>query len=317
MLIQSCYLLPTQQPTTIFCHGIVDNKTQADRYDQFLQKPKVAFDFPDAQTPHNYNLNSLIFHSCALFGKRVNRESMHMGHGADIETLKNQIKSDEDYILYGVSRGGATAISYLAQHNPVNVKAVVLDATPADVVTSIDELQHTLGCKFASDRTSQECLFNTVFPAYPCNSVPAVQDIKNIKNKNLPILIVHAHTDTRVHMRSAWQLYQAFLQAGFTNVYLSELQNGKHAFYMQGSDKDTYLKALHSFYKAYDLECNESYATMNVQELQPNLQEINDKIQIDHEQFLRKYEEQKKLNIFVVSMLLFLSATTAIYLYKS
>lgn len=39
------------QPITLFCHGIVDSKVQADRYEQFLQEPKTSFDFPDAQKP--------------------------------------------------------------------------------------------------------------------------------------------------------------------------------------------------------------------------------------------------------------------------
>lgn len=305
--MQNYWLLQSQQPTTIFCHGIVDNKTQADRYEQFLEEPKIAFDFPDAQTPQGYSLNNLIFQSCSLFGKSVNRNAMHMGQGADIETLKSQIKSDKNYIIYGVSRGGTTAINYLAKHNPDNVQALIIDAAPADVVASIDELQHAIGCKFATDRLSQEYIFNTIFPAYHTGTLPPVNDIINIKNKKIPILIIHAHTDTRVHIRSAWQYYVSFLQAGFTNVYLCELSNGKHAHYMKGSDSTRYLQALHSFYKIHGFACHEDHAITDLSELQPSIQKITNKIKLAQDQMVADYEAQKAINIAAVQTIVTLS----------
>ena len=316
-IIQNCWLLQAQQPMTIFCHGIVDNKTQADRYEQFLQEPKTAFDFPDAQTPEGYNLNNLIFQCSSFFGKPVNRDTMHMGQSLDIETLKNQIKPDNNYILYGVSRGGATTISYLAKHNPDNVQALIIDAAPADMITAVDELQHKIGYKFAADRDAQEYIFNTIFPAYSAGSTPPVDDIINIVNKDLPIFIVHAHTDTTVTIQSAWRYYVAFLQAGFTHVYLCELQVGKHAHYMKGPDSSRYLQALHSFYKAHNLTYNDDYATMDIRELQPSAQEIIDKLEIAQQKTLADYETQKAINIAATQTIVaLLLLATAIYFYK-
>ena len=146
-------LSQAKQPITLFCHGIVDNKSQADRYQDFLQKPKVAFDFPDAQESSGLNFNNLIFNSCAFCGKKpVNLEKMYMGQGPDITALKNKIDPNESYILYGLSRGGSTIVNYLAQNNPTNIQAIILDAAPADMVSTVNVLQHSIGYKFAPTR---------------------------------------------------------------------------------------------------------------------------------------------------------------------
>ena len=312
------WLLQAQQPVTLFCHGIVDNKTQADRYNDFLQEPTATFDFPDAQEPSDWNFNNFVFCSCALFGKSpVNLEKMYMGHGPDIQTLQNQIDSEKSYILYGLSRGGATAISYLAQHNPDNVRALILDAAPADMVATIDTLQYLIGYKFAPERSTQEAFFHTLFPAYPMNSTPAVCDIANIHNKNLPIFIAHSHDDARVSIASAWQLYQAFKQAGFTHVYLCELTTGVHAHYMEGPEKDLYLRALHSFYKQYNLAYNANLANLDLEQLQPTQQEVSEKLAKHQENLELQYQHmQTQIKYAVSAAGIIILATMALYHFK-
>ena len=313
-IINIGYLLQSKQPTTLFCHGIVDSKSQADRYQDFLQEPKIAFDFPDAQEPSGLNFNNLIFHSCAFCGKKpVNLEKMYMGQGPDITTLKNQIDPDESYILYGLSRGGSTVINYLAQNNPTNVQAVVLDAAPADMVSTVNILQHSIGYKFAPTRDYQEYIFNTLFPAYPRNSTTPLQDIGHIKNKDLPIFIVHSHQDTRVHISSAWQLYLAFKQENFANVYLLELTHGVHAHYMKGSERNIYLDALHSFYKENSLSHNPQLTTTNLEKLQPTSSEISKKLQNYYEQIESTYQKQSEFNKNIIAGLLLISGITYLY----
>ncbi len=268
-------LLLTKQPTTIFCHGIVDNKDQMNRYAQFLENPKKTFDFVDAQIPSTWDVNSLIFSVCSWFGKRVNREKMYMGYGQDVESLSEQINPHEHYILFGFSRGGTAIINYLAEHDADNIQAIVLNAVPADIVQSIDDIQKSLGYTFAPTRNDQEKLFHTLFPAYPIGSIPSTQAVKYIKNKHLPIFIAHAKTDTLVHISSAWQLYIAFLQAGCTNVYLCELESGQHKAYPQSPDKLQFLQSLHSFYKKYHFDHNPEFAIIDdLSALQPSMHEI-------------------------------------------
>jgi len=307
-------LLQSKQPTTLFCHGIVDSKSQADRYQDFLQEPKVAFDFPDAQEPSGLNFNNLIFNSCAFCGKKpVNLEKMYMGQGPDITALKKQIHPKESYVLYGLSRGGSTIVNYLAQNNPKNIQAVVLDAAPADMVSTVNILQHTIGYKLAPTRAYQEYVFNTLFPAYPINSITPLQDIARINNKNLPVLIVHSHKDTRVHISSAWQLYLAFKQAHFTNVYLLELTQGTHAHYMKGPEKNVYLNALHSFYKKYNLAHNSEQSNINLQELQPSQSKISEKLQTYYDQLEDTYQKQNQFNKNIIAGLLLITGISYLY----
>lgn len=272
-------LLHAEQPITLFCHGVVDNKTQVDRYENYVQAPIVAFNFPDAHKPKGWNWNNLIFKISSIFSKKpINRSSMFLGQGPDITTIKNQIDHDKSYILYGVSRGGATIINYLAEHNPKNIAAVVIDGSPADMISTIDAIQCTIGYRFITKRSKQKRMLKILFPAYPIESIPSHQAINTIKNKKLPIFIVHSHQDTKVHIESAWLFYCAFKEAGFNNVYLCELENGLHAFYMHGIDKKIYLEALHSFYKKHRLAYNKEYAIINLQTLQPSVDEIQKKL---------------------------------------
>ena len=172
------------QPITLFCHGIVDNQSQSQRFQECLEQPVQLFNFQDAQKPEEWDVNSLIFQSCSLFGKFINRNKMFMGHGQDITTLAEQIDPTKEYIIYGVSRGGSAAINYIADYNPANIKALVLDATPADMISPVDMLQYEVGYKFALNRIIQEAIFQILFPGYQVGAVPPVDNISKIANKN-------------------------------------------------------------------------------------------------------------------------------------
>lgn len=93
-----------------------------------------------------------------------------------------------------------------------------------------------------------------LFPAYPKNSQPPIQAIKNIQNKKLPILLIHSATDQKVPVVHSYQLYQEFKQQGFENVELVILPEGRHGYILQDEKiKPLYLQAVHNFYKKYQL----------------------------------------------------------------
>ncbi|MBP6870115.1 hypothetical protein KBC04_04485 [Candidatus Babeliales bacterium] len=305
----SAGLLQADQPITLFCHGIVDNERQSERFHEVLEQPVQIFNFQDAQKPEKFDLNSLIFQTCFLFGKFVNRDKMFMGQSQDVLTLAQQIDLGKEYILYGVSRGGSAAINYIADYNPLNIKALILDAAPADMISPVDALQYAVGYKFASSRVQQENIFQAVFPSYEIGSVPPIKNISKIKNKKLPIFIVHSMEDSRVSTSSAWQLYLAFKDNGFENVYLCELLQGKHSFCMQGPDKDLYIHGLHSFYKKYNFAYNEKYADINLDIFQPTKEEILEKLKLYQKKLedlynIRKLELQGSIAILFSGIIL-------------
>ena len=298
-----------KQPITVFCHGIIDNKSQINRYENFIEQPATSFDFPDAQQPEDWDFNTLIYQSISLFGKRVNRDKMFMATGQDIATLHQQIDPEQSYILYGLSRGGAAAINYLAQHNQNNIQALILEGTPADMIDAVNHFQHSIGYKISQERPTKELIYHMVFPAYQLESTPPVANIAKISNKHLPVLIVQSQDDVRVPVDAAYKLYLAFLDAGFTNIYLCILHQGKHAFYTQGTNKNLYLHALHSFYKKYGFAYNREFATLDdLTSFQPSSQEISKKLHLHQHQIESKYEDQKyfnqKITLFVAAGLI-------------
>lgn len=61
ILLQTTCLVQAKQPITLFCHGIIDNQQQSQRFQDILEEPIKTFNFPDAQAPEAWDLNNLIF----------------------------------------------------------------------------------------------------------------------------------------------------------------------------------------------------------------------------------------------------------------
>ncbi len=300
-----------EQPITLFCHGIVNNKEQVNLFKGFIQEPYTSFNFPDAMPALDWDLNSLIYQTGLLCNKKINRNNMAMGHGIDITTLHNQIDPQKEYILYGLSRGGATIIKYMAEYNPENIKAIIIDSAPADVVESVYDLQKDMGSILTSDRNTMEYIFHQVFPAYPMHSISPLAGIFNIQNKDIPIFIVHSHEDTRVSISSAWKMYLKFIEYGFKHVYLCELNHGYHGFITQGAEQEKYLHHLHTFYKKYNLSYNPSYAT-TLPLPQPSSENIIEKLDQHNQKLNEAYHKKNQFltkvaaaNIFLLILLLY------------
>ena len=261
LLLSSCLLLSSdkKQPETVYCHGLGGSYFELEdcRERGFIQDPSSSFSFDD-------NGSSL-------------------GQGEDIEKIKQHIDSERNHILYGNSRGAAANISYVGQYNPENISAMVLKSAPADMLNVVDEWQYKIGFFPLWTRFSKEWVLRTAFPNYPVNSVPPVDAIVQIANKELPVFIAHSTVDEVVNVRSGYQLYNAFKKAGFANVYLCELQESGHN-YMTSKDSDCYGQALHSFYKQHGFKYDKAKAILSpldFKNLQPTMEEIDKKLDLN------------------------------------
>lgn len=247
---------------TIYAHGIVSGPEQAKRFqDAFATPQLIALEFLDSRPASGIGLNKAINKITNLMGKKVNRNAMFMGQGLDLETIDQAVRSvspSESIILYGCSRGAAAILTYMGQHNPSNIAAIVLDACPAHIAQTTEPLLARLGInpKRADD------IFSILFPQYNPRSALSPEDaIEKIKNKSVPILLIHSLTDTVVHYTHSIRLYQKFLQAGFTSVHLVCSPQGRHSYMLQDSEtQEIYLQAVHSFYKKYDLNYDAAWA---------------------------------------------------------
>jgi pimeloyl-ACP methyl ester carboxylesterase len=300
-----------QEPITVFLHGITANQTQSAKYiDKTIITPCIAPNFPDTQPVDGTSLNSLVWRISNWLGKPVNREKSYLGQTQDIESISSEIPQENPFILYGVSRGGTAALRYIAQYNPKNLKALIIESAPHDVSHKSLEILQSLRINL-----DHKQLMHTLFPAYNPQEPTILECIQNIKNKDLPIMIVHSQTDARVSFQQSVELYYALRLAGFSHIFLVPLPQGNHTFIIDSKSDEsiTYLTAVHSFYKLYTLPYQHEYAVLTKQQLQilyqPGAATINSFLA----QELAKLEQAKQRIYYAYALTTSLFVCTSIY----
>lgn len=253
IFLSSAYIRCAQH--TVYAHGIVDGPSQINRFISVIKTPNsTPICFPDAINTKEWNFNGLITYLCNIYGKKVNRNAMYMGQGKDLEAISQAIQTipaSESIILYGCSRGAAALVTYLATQNPQNVVAVILDACP----TSLPATLYPKLARYGINPSKAETIFSTLFPYYnPATALTPQQAIKSIKNKQLPILLIHSKQDQVVPYQHSTQLYQEFIQQGFTNVDITILPTGRHSYLLQDEAvASLYQTSVQNFYQKHNL----------------------------------------------------------------
>lgn len=294
-----------QTTSTIFLNGIVDSCQQVERYKDAdaIITPATMAPFADLQTPQGYTFNTALYHICNFFGKPVNRNAMFMGQAGDIKVAQETCNQETDsYILYGLSRGGAVAVSAAAL-NTSELQALIIESAPYDVSRGAYVAKCYLGIPFDHKQA-----FSYIFPAYDPYQEINAQAIPNIENKDIPIFIIHSETDSRVDLSESLRYYAHFKHEGFANVYFVRLPEGKHGHVITNPKMaPLYLQALHSFYKAYNLPYLEEHAQLDAQQLkeqfQPHVSDIAEEIKKDDENLITTYEHTKTRNIIGLAAL--------------
>lgn len=278
---------------TIYAHGIIDDQTQIQRFIEAISTPQTTtVEFCDAQKAANWGLNGYVGSLChTILGKNINRANMCMGQTNDITTLHNVIQNqcpNDSLILYGCSRGAATIINTLTQNHYSNIKALVLDATPADMPATIKPMLAKLGI----NPDYADTIFSIIFPAYPKNSTTPLQAIQHIANKDLPILLIHSLTDQKIPVQHSYQLYQEFIRQGFTNVEIVILPEGAHSYLLQNEKiKPLYLQAVHSFYKKYNLPHDTAWAQQNFDQFKHSFENLEYELDCYHKSIEATYKK--------------------------
>ena len=286
-MMQSNALLQAQcQITNLYCHGVGGDSSQINDYKALMEGKCQSLNFPDTHKPTGINFNNFIHILCKkAFGKdNINRTAMYLGQGEDIETIRKSINPDIPYILYGLCRGGAAIINYVATYNPDNIQALVLDEAFANVLDIVDKFIFTnkKGEKISSTPIEREQWLRFIFPSYPRQAKPPVENVSAIKNKDLVVFLSYSKQSSKFHFpASTWKNYVAFKRAGFKNVYLCELESyGQNA---QGTTKKLYLERLNSVFKKHGLPFKSEFATLtdaDIALLQPSAKEINHKLNL-------------------------------------
>jgi len=292
---------------TVYAHSIVDTPKQIKRFTDAIITPDhqtTSVTFLDTQKETGYGINRLISEITTYTKKPINRSKMHMAGAQDIQELHKTIESipqNNNIILFGCSRGAATVINELGQNNPANIIAIILDASPANMSETIHPALAKLGIHTSYDKT----IFSTLFPKHEKETITPLESIKKIKDKNLPILLIHSQDDSKVPYSHSLRLYKTFLENGFKHVYLATISQGRHAFLLQDPQiKDIYLQAVHSFYKIHNLPFNEKYAQNDITLYQPRIDDIEKKIKEFEEVLQKEYQTSLYRNIIILGLTL-------------
>jgi len=231
----------------------------------------IAPALPDSKPVKGFNVNKLLYIVTSFWGKKINRSDSDMGHDKDIKPIVDQIPQ-EPFIGYGICRGGSALINTIAKYNLQHVQALIIEAAYA----SYPKLLYGFLSSYGLSTKYAESLANALFPSYQVGSLSCQKAIPLIKNKDLPVLILHSKDDAIIPFVHSLILYKTFKENGFTNVYLAEMK-GQHAYSFR-DDQKAYLTAIHSFYKKYNLPYQEEYATAQMESYVPDLARIKQKI---------------------------------------
>jgi len=286
----SIAVLPQTQSTktvmTVFAHGATGRPGHAKNFRPAFVDPDnyTAITFPDTLVEDgSHYLNTLIFYLAKSgWNRHITPSNSYFGQGQDLEKMHEDILSQtlptQPIILFGLCRGGSAVINYLARYNPENVQAIVIEASPSDML----EMYHTKFASLGIPTQGSEMIFKNLWSAYPKDAITPVQAIPMIANKNLPILIIHSRQDVHFPLSNGLRLYKAFKQAGFTQVHLAII-GGRHAYSLK-DDKENYLRAVHSFYKKYGFAYNEQYAMQDVADFAYDLDQAQAEIDLAQSQ---------------------------------
>lgn len=293
---------------TVFSHGIIDDKTQCERFQKAITTPILASNFADALKPSDFNFNKALYSLCSYFGKKVNRNAMFMGQKDDIEVIKrtiNLVETNKNIILYGCSRGAATLVTYLGLHNPENITALILDACPSNIPETI---QMALA-KAGINPNWAETIFSYLFPQYDSKTaITPLQAIPTIKNKKLPILLLHSLEDTKVHYTNSLKLYKAFIDNGFTNVHICLISKGAHSYLLQNdASQGEYLQAVHSFYKKYGITYNQEFAQKDIDNYSLDKNTVENQIKDYEQDIIKTYQNSSSNNTYLLTSIACLS----------
>jgi pimeloyl-ACP methyl ester carboxylesterase len=249
---------------------------------------------PDAQPVKGFGMSKLLYLVGSLWGKKINRLDSDMGHDKDVEVIISKIP-DKPFVGYGICRGGTALINAVAKHNPQHLKALVIESTYA----SLPKMLYGFLSSYGISTKYAESFAKALFPSYEIGSVCCQKAIASIKNKNLPVLILHSQDDVTIPLAHAWMLYKTFKEHGFEHVYLVELK-GSHAFGLR-DDKDAYLRAVHSFYKKYDLAYEAEYATADMNSYVPSVARVTEKLTLYYEK-IKKNTQRNRAEMYNYSV---------------
>lgn len=216
-----------------------------------LYHPIHFFNYPSSSDVHVIQDRS----NASLVKGKLSPKKASLAQHIEIETLREQIeKISGDCILFGRSMGAATVITYMAQHKPKNVKAIILEA-PFDTVENV--IRHKIG--FWNIFGLGTLYLRYTHPEYAASGIKPGH-VAHLIDNSIPILFVHSKKDAFVPVECSRTMYKIIKGNGNPKTHIFELKEAKHNNAGISADAADYQRVVHAFYKEYGLPCNEILA---------------------------------------------------------
>jgi hypothetical protein len=195
----------------------------------------------------------------------IDTEKITLGQQPDIDCLSlhyDRLISPEGIdgvVLYGVSRGAATTLSFMGSSYldkaDKKVKAVILEGCYDSFTRTFD--YYGFLNRFICKKLAYKFLYTIdTKPSEPIDFIGKFP-------KDVPVLFVSSKKDNIVSYKSIRRLASLLKQAGHEHVYLLELANSSHIGYFceDFMDAHRYKSAVHALYCKYGLPHDPVYAS--------------------------------------------------------
>lgn len=177
----------------------------------------------------------------------------NFGQDADVEAIQREyenISKSHEIICFGVSRGSAAMVNWLAKYQPTNIKGVILEGGPS----SMDDLvKYSRGWRKTYYRLVRKVL--PWISAFDPKGMMAYDSLDKIPN-TIPFLIVTSAADKTVPCACSKSMYYKLRVQKQTNIEICILNDSGHDSYVSHNEKDAarYQLMTDFFYRTIGLD---------------------------------------------------------------
>jgi len=209
-----------------------------------------------------------------------------LGQDGDMQVLHRGCHAiDDDVVLFGVSRGAATAVNFVARYWPANVKAAIFESPFDTGENGMDGfLSHWGVGRCERLKNCFKNMFRWV-SQYDPNGIHPVTVAQNL-DPELPVLFVCSKEDTLINYEQTINVYKKVIEAGHQKAHLLILDKGRHGRLLWGTDGQKYQDVTHAFYRKYELPYTDAFAGRGqvlFGQCQPTMQELEQLLAADAE----------------------------------
>jgi pimeloyl-ACP methyl ester carboxylesterase len=235
--------------------------------------------------PEQYRISTFSYQDATSKRGHTKYDQVSLGQETDMNRLGEAIEAtnSDNVLVFGVSRGAATAINYAGLVGNEKVKGIILEAPFAKISDVLENLlrQQYLVSHIPFFGSATHLFTAALFPRYdrygpqPENSVDKI-------DPTIPIVFFHSKKDKVTPVSSSRRLYikrvKQLAKLGMVNnAYLVEFENGRHAYCLKDRAEigELFQNFTHAFAKEYGFAYNEEFAAkIDIKQYQPTVDQV-------------------------------------------